>query len=182
MRVHKSRSQTIIVCLLILFFILLVAVGAFLILQPASPQQIEARFQVEGLDPNAITGTPSEAPRKETSPGEGMFSCRLDTSPTFGTDGIGQMLLQNPAFNEYLMLLELTDETGQVICRSGYLAPNQYLEIVQLQKPLDMGTYQGTAYINAIDPETLQYVDAFTVPVTIQVENTVYHKEPASDI
>ena len=132
--------------------------------------EIEPRFQVEGLDPAAITGTPPGAPAREKSPGEGLFSYRIDGAPAFQTDGTGEINLQNPAFNQYLMVLEIAGEDSQVLYRSGFLAPNQYLAEIRLEEPLPAGQHSCTAYINAVDPETLLYIDALTCPLAITVE------------
>ena len=169
----RSRNSlrsllTVLVCLAVIAFI----TGGFLYLSlyTGGSQEIEARFQVEGLDPTAITGTPPGAPARETSPGEGLFGYRIDGAPTFRTDGAGEIGLQNPAFNQYLMVLEIADEQDQVIYRSGFVAPNQYLEGIQLRTPLATGQHNCTAYVNAVDPETLLYVDALTCPLQITVE------------
>ena len=149
----RNSLRSLLVVLACLAVIALIT-GGFLYwtLFTGGSTEIEPRFQVEGLDPGAITGTLPGAPVRENSPGAGYIG------------------LQNPAFNQYLMVLEIADETGQVIYRSGYLAPNQYLEEIQLGTPLAPGRHDCTAYINAVDPQTLHYLDALTCPLAIAVE------------
>ena len=167
----RNSLRSLLVVLACLAVIALIT-GGFLYwtLFTGGSTEIEPRFQVEGLDPGAITGTLPGAPVRESSPGEGTFAYRIDGAPEFSADGAGYIGLQNPAFNQYLMVLEIADETGQVIYRSGYLAPNQYLEEIQLGTPLAPGRHDCTAYINAVDPQTLHYLDALTCPLAIAVE------------
>ncbi len=168
---YRNSLRSLLVVLACLAAVALITAGVlYWSLFTGGSDEIDPRFQVEGLDPNAAIGTLPGAPSREQSPGEGMFAYRIDATPHFQADGTGNIQLQNPAFNEYLMVLEIANEKNQVIYRSGFLAPNQYLEQIQLKEALSVGQYDYTAYINAVDPETLLYVDALTCPLSLTVD------------
>ena len=100
-----------------------------------------------------------------------MFGYRINQAPVFSADGSnGRILVQNPAFNDYLMVLEIAGEDGGVLYRSGYIAPNQYIEEISLPAPPPSGKYEATAYLNAVDPDTLTYVDALECPLSITIK------------
>lgn len=138
----------------------------------ASDNLIQKQFQVENLDPNAKNGRLPGAPQDEKSPGEGMFSYRINPTPVFQSNGSGgDIKVQNPSFNRYLMVLEITvDGTDGTVYRSQYIAPNQYISSIDLQKQLPSGEYRATAYLNAVDAGTLDLVDTLTCPLEITVK------------
>lgn len=79
--------------------------------------------------------------------------------------------MQNPAFNEYLMVVELTaDGDESVLYRSQYIAPNQYISKVDLREPLAPGEHEGTVYLSAVDPKTLDVVGVLENPILIKVK------------
>ena len=160
---QKSRTNPVVVILLSFLCVVLVAVAAYLAMgNLGGDDTVKPAFRVEGLDPAAQTGRMPGTPRNEKSPGPDQFGYRINLNPSFASDGNGgNILVQNPAFNNYLMVLEIADENGDVLYQSQFLAPNQYIEKIDLQKPLESGGYPATAYINAVDPKTLDLVEAF---------------------
>ena len=80
-------------------------------------------------------------------------------------------MVQNPAFNSYLMVLEITAEgIDGLIYQSQFIAPNQYITSIDLQKKIPSGTYRATAYLNAVDPNTLDLVDTLDCPIDLTVK------------
>ncbi len=179
---QKSRVNPLLIVLLSFVCILLIGFGILLFLYSAnttSPTnttvdptaQIRSIFRVEGLDPNAKSGTMPGAPENETSPGDGMFSYRINATPQFQQDGAdGNIWVQNPAFNDYLMVLEIADENGELLYQSQYIAPNQYIERIDLLLVPPPGTYQMVAYINAVEPRSLDLIDTLECPLTITIQ------------
>ena len=170
---EKRRSHTASIVVLSLLCAALIVAGVFLFLRGHRPDEtLLARYQVEGLDPAAQIGALPGSPRVEQSPGENMFTYRINTSPTFQSDGTeGDLMVENPSHNQYLMVVELVadgDET--TLYRSQYIAPNQYIEHVSLDHALSPGEHEGTAYLNAVDPETLELVGILECPLLIEVK------------
>ena len=114
---QRSRPHTALVLVLSILCAILIALGLFLFLRNlnGSSGEVKSAFRVEGLDPAAQSGTPPGAPWNEKSPGENLFGYRVSSTVTFQSDGTGGGLnVQNPAFNEYLMVVELTDRKSVV--------------------------------------------------------------------
>ena len=171
---QRSRPHTALVLVLSILCAILIALGLFLFLRNlnGSSGEVKSAFLVEGLDPAAQTGTPPGAPWNEKSPGENLFGYRVSSTVTFQSDGTGGGLnVQNPAFNEYLMVVELTaDGDESVLYRSQYIAPNQYISKVDLREPLAPGEHEGTVYLSAVDPKTLDVVGVLENPILIKVK------------
>lgn len=163
---------------IILFSVLLAGILAaaiyyfYFVHNPLSANQVMKQYQVEHLDPSAKTGRLPGAPKDEKSPGDGMFSYRINPTPVFQAGGSsGDIKVQNPSFNNYLMVLEIAvDGTDGTVYRSQYIAPNQYISSIDLQNQLPPGEYRATAYINAVDAGTLDLVDTLTCPLELTVK------------
>jgi hypothetical protein len=64
-------------------------------------QTIKSVFLVEDLDPNAKPGR-CPFPKEEKPQEENMFSYRINSTPKFSADcSGGNILLENPSYNEY---------------------------------------------------------------------------------
>lgn len=173
MQRQKTQTHKGVVIFLCVFCALLIGAGIyFFISSVGGSREISALFQVEGLDPAAQTGALPGSPRNEKAPGDGLFSYRINATPVFEGDGTGgDILVQNPAFNEFLMVLEIGQpDDGTLLYQSQYIAPNQYIEKIDLQKQLDPGEYEVVAYINIIDPKTLSYIDTLECPLVLTVK------------
>ncbi len=169
---QKSKSNRALVLLLSLICLCLIAAGVILFLKATGTgsQTIKSVFLVEDLDPNAKTGTLPGSPKEEKPQEENMFSYRINSTPKFSADcSGGNILLENPSYNEYLMVLEIADG-NQLIYESQYIAPNQYIEKINLAKKLESGEHPVVAYINAVDPKTMDLVGTLECPITVVVK------------
>lgn len=178
---QRKKSYFALSITLSLICIALIGFGVFLYcFSPQNPEDaggsvsLPPQFQVEDLDPQAITGHMPGTPRSESSPGPGLFGYRLNATPTFTNGGQdGNILAQNPSFNQYLMVLEiaLATEEPQLLYQSKYIAPGQYLPSITLKDSLQAGTYEATAYINVIDPADLSFLGVLDCPITITIQD-----------
>lgn len=127
---------------------------------------------MEQLDPNAISGAMPGTPKDEKSAGEGMFSYRMNPTPVFQSDGSGgDLMVQNPAFNDYFMVVEITAEgIDGMVYQSQLIAPNQYIDLIDLQKNIPSGSYQAIAYLNIVDPDSMDLVDILVYPMKLTVQ------------
>ena len=83
----------------------------------------------------------------------------------------GNLSIENPPENQYLMQveLELTD-TGEVIYKTGYLKPGQYIASAKLDDTqLGDGVYPTTVWIYAIDMDTLDPVGLLEEHITLYI-------------
>ncbi|MEG1773409.1 MAG: hypothetical protein RR320_01000 [Oscillospiraceae bacterium] len=124
---------------------------------------------VEGLDVRAAAApTQRFFPAKLNAPD--VFSYQINGAPTFRIGGTGDLLIENPAANRYLMAVELVlDSSDEVVLRTGYLKPGQTLKSVPLDTPLAAGTYAVTACFCAVAPGTLELLGILEQPITLTV-------------
>lgn len=170
---RKYRSRTKSIVLICVIFACLLAAGVFLVFRTVGADHlIKKRFQTDQLDPHAISGAMPGTSKDEKSAGEGMFSYRINPAPVFQTDGSGgDLMVQNPAFNDYFMVVELTvDGIDGMVYQSQLIAPNQYIDQVNLQKNVPSGSYQATAYLNVVDPDSMDLADIFVYPLELTVK------------
>ncbi|MEY8392398.1 hypothetical protein D3Z36_11420 [Lachnospiraceae bacterium] len=97
----------------------------------------------------------------------------INTSPVFlnGTSK-GNLLIENPGNNAKLLRVSiLIDDTEEEIYASKYLKPGTYIENVKLDKVLEKGTYNATAYFSAYDETSGEYIGQTGAQIVIKVEN-----------
>ncbi len=102
-----------------------------------------------------------------------MIAFSINTSPVFlnGTSK-GNLLIENPGNNAKLLKVRITiDGTEEEIYASKYLKPGTYIESVALDKVLEKGTYDATAYFQAYDEANGEYIGQTGAQITITVQN-----------
>ena len=82
------------------------------------------------------------------------------------------LLIENPGNNAKLLKVSIIiDKTEEEIYASKYLKPGTYIENVKLDKVLEKGTYDATAYFLAYDEETTEYIGQTGAQITLTVQN-----------
>ena len=76
------------------------------------------------------------------------------------------IVMANPRYNAYDIDYVLTVD-GKEIIRTAKIAPNQYIEEVELNEALPKGTYTGEALVTGYNRETGEKVGETIVEVTI---------------
>ena len=102
-----------------------------------------------------------------------MIAFSINTSPVFlnGTSK-GNLLIENPGNNAKLLRVSIfLTETNEEIYSSKYLKPGTYIESAGLDKVLEKGTYNATAYFSAYDEETTEFIGQVGAQITITVQN-----------
>jgi len=102
-----------------------------------------------------------------------MIAFSINTSPVF-LDGTseGNLMLENPGNNAKLLKVSIVvDETNEEIYSSKYIKPGTYLESVKLDKVLEKGSYNVTAYFSAYDEETGEFIGQTGAQIVITVQN-----------
>lgn len=180
----KSKKTRFTGYILSFICIVLIAFGVFLFVNGtsrtsdiqtqgnASGNLIHPVYNVEDLDKDAKTGILPGAPTNEPSPGKDSFGWRVNSSLSFRADGVGgELNLQNPPFNQYLAVAELCLKNDpNVLYRSRYIAPNQYIEEITLEHTPPSGMHQAVLYLNLVDPQTLRVIDILESPVEITID------------
>lgn len=102
-----------------------------------------------------------------------VIAFSINTSPVFlnGTSE-GNLLIENPGNNAKLIQVSiLMDDTKEEIYASKLLKPGTYIESVKLDKVLEKGTYDATAYFSAYDEESGEYIGQTGAQIAITVQN-----------
>ena len=76
------------------------------------------------------------------------------------------MVMANPRYNAYDIDYVITVD-GKELIRTAKIAPNQYIEEVELKEALPKGTYTGEALVTGYNKETGEKVGETIVEVTI---------------
>lgn len=102
-----------------------------------------------------------------------MIAFSINTSPVFlnGT-AKGNLLIENPGNNAKLLKVSIKiDDTEEEIYSSNFLKPGTYIESVALDKVLEKGTYEATAYFLAYDEDNGEFIGQTGAQITITVQN-----------
>lgn len=122
-----------------------------------------------------LPGIDLDARRKELQDAldRSMIAFSINTSPVFlnGTSK-GNLLIENPGNNAKLLKVSIMiDDTKEEIYASNYLKPGTYIESVALDKVLEKGSYNATAYFSAYDETDGGYIGQTGAQITITVQN-----------
>ena len=139
----------------------------------------KAPAQTEGLayEANIVMGdipgkTPEERQRElDSVVEEGMMIFSINATP-FMIDGKGKanLMVENPPNNGKRFTVTIQrDDTGEVIYKSGYLDPEQYIDEVPLDVELAKGEYACTAYFDAYRLSDDGYIGRAGARITLYV-------------
>lgn len=96
---------------------------------------------------------------------ESTISFSISSDPIFkGKKAF--IVMANPRYNAYDIDYVITVD-GKEIIRTAKIAPNQYIEEVELKEALPKGTYTGEALVTGYNRETGEKVGETIVEVTI---------------
>lgn len=79
------------------------------------------------------------------------------------------IVMANPRYNAYDIDYVITVD-GKEIIRTAKIAPNQYIEEVELKQALPKGTYTGEALVTGYNRETGEEVGKTIVEITITAQ------------
>ena len=99
---------------------------------------------------------------------ESTISFSISSDPVFkGKKGF--IVMANPRYNAYDIDYVVTID-GKEIIRTAKIAPNQYIEEVELKEALPKGTHTGEALVTGYNRETGEEVGKTIVEVTITAQ------------
>lgn len=104
---------------------------------------------------------------------ENMIAFSINTTPVFlnGTSE-GNLLIENPENNAKLIKVSIKiNDTSEEIYSSNFIKPGTYIENARLDKILEKGIYNATAYFTAYEEETAKYIGQTGAGITLVVEN-----------
>ena len=81
-------------------------------------------------------------------------------------------MVENPGNNAKLIKVRIIlDKTEEEIYASKLLKPGSYIDSVKLDKVLEKGTYNATAYFLAYDETSGEYIGQTGAQITLTVQN-----------
>ena len=99
---------------------------------------------------------------------ESTISFSISSDPVFkGKKAF--IVMANPRYNAYDIDYVITVD-GKEIIRTAKIAPNQYIEEVELKESLPKGTHTGEALVTGYNRETGEEVGKTIVEITITAQ------------
>lgn len=164
----KQQNKGLTICLIVLVA-LLVGGGTYWWLNrntlESEADQIEG--SIEGLSQREL----DELMKNKVN--EGMFTISIASHPQF-KDGKskGELQIENSAQNRYLMVVRIVRrDTKEEIYKSGAIKPGYLVPEAKLDVELPKGSYPVTAYFEAYDPESKDYVGKAASELVIDILN-----------
>ena len=139
--------------------------------------EAESRTTPEPLvaEGNVKTGTLNDPEKRQQELNsvveEGMMIFSINATP-FMVNGKGKanLMVENPPNNGKRFTVTIQrDDTGEVIYKSGYLDPEQYIDEVPLDVELAKGEYACTAYFDAYRLSDDGYIGRAGARITLYV-------------
>lgn len=167
-KVKNKINVKIIVCIL---FIALVSAGVYFIYNKNKSKNVvnEGGSVVSGyvLSEGAEPGLSDEEIKAllQRQVDDSTISFSISSDPVFkGKKAF--IVMANPRYNAYDIDYVIT-VNGKEIIRTAKIAPNQYIEEVELKEALSKGTHTGEALVTGYNRETGEKVGETIVEVTI---------------
>lgn len=166
-KVKKKINAKIII--IILLIVAVASIGVYFVYNKNKNAGSENGSAVSGyiLSDGAEPGLSEEEIRAllQRQVDESTISFSISSDPVFkGKKAF--IVMANPRYNAYDIDYVIT-VNGKEIIRTAKIAPNQYIEEVELKEALPKGTYTGEALITGYNRENGEKVGETIVEVTI---------------
>lgn len=165
-KISKIKKKNII---LLLFFFITLLVGIYYIGNLKKDKVDESGSLVSGyiLEDGAEPGLSEEEIKAllQKQVDDSTISFSISSDPVFkGKKAF--IVMANPRYNAYDIDYVITVD-GKEIIRTAKIAPNQYIEEVELKEALPKGTYTGEALVTGYNKETGEEVGKTIVELNI---------------
>lgn len=150
----KKNNKPKIIIMILVFFVL--ATGIYVIFNKKNKTENVEGASVSGyiLEDGAEPGLTDDEIREllQRQVDESTISFSISSDPIFkGKKAF--LVMANPRYNAYDIDYVITVD-GKEIIRTAKIAPNQYIEEVELKEALPKGSYIGEALITGYNKET----------------------------
>lgn len=157
------------IIILILLFLFVTFTGIYYIYNKSKSIDSESGSSVSGyiVSEGAEPGLSDEEIRAllQRQVDESSISFSISSDPIFkGKKAF--IVMANPRYNAYDIDYVITVD-GKEIIRTAKIAPNQYIEEVELKEALPKGTYTGEALVTGYNKETGEEVGKTIVELNI---------------
>lgn len=163
------KKGNIKIIILILLFLFVTFTGIYYIYNKSKSIDSESGSSVSGyiVSEGAEPGLSDEEIRAllQKQVDESSISFSISSDPIFkGKKAF--IVMANPRYNAYDIDYVITVD-GKEIIRTAKIAPNQYIEEVELKEALPKGTYTGEALVTGYNKETGEEVGKTIVELNI---------------
>ena len=167
----KSKKRVLIVAGIALLLAVTISVCYFIFTKNSKTDLVYDDNATTGIMP----GTDIDKRKEELQEmlDRSMIAFSINTSPVFinGTSE-GNLLIENPGNNAKLLKISIQiNDTEEEVYTSNYFNPGTYIESAKLDKVLEKGTYDATAYFSAYEEETGEYIGKTGAQIAITVQN-----------
>lgn len=167
----KSKKRVLIVAGIALLLAVTISVCYFIFTKDSKTDLVYDDNATTGMMP----GTDIDKRKEELQEmlDRSMIAFSINTSPVFinGTSE-GNLLIENPGNNAKLLKISIQiNDTEEEVYTSNYLKPGTYIESAKLDKVLEKGTYDATAYFSAYEEDTGEYIGKTGAQIAITVQN-----------
>ena len=165
----KEKSVLKVIIIVILFLSVVLVSGYYIYNKNSNSNNSGSGSEISGyiLEDGAEPGLSEEEIREllQKKIDESTISFSISSDPVFkGKKAF--VVMANPRYNAYDIDYVITVD-GKEIIRTAKIAPNQYIEEVELKEALPKGTYTGEALVTGYNKETGEKVGETIVEVTI---------------
>lgn len=150
----KKNNKPKIIIMILVFFVL--ATGIYVIFNKKNKTEnvegasVSGYILEDGAEPGLTEDEIRELLQKQVD--ESTISFSISSDPIFkGKKAF--LVMANPRYNAYDIDYVITVD-GKEIIRTAKIAPNQYIEEVELKEALPKGSYIGEALITGYNKET----------------------------
>lgn len=169
-KVEKKNKVKIIIIILLVISIL--AVGIYFVYNKSKSTDSENGSAISGyvLADGAEPGLSEEEIKAllQKQVDDSTISFSISSDPVFkGKKAF--IVMANPRYNAYDIDYVVTVD-GKEIIRTAKIAPNQYIEEVELKEALPKGIYSGQALVTGYNRETGEEVGKTIVEITITAQ------------
>lgn len=168
---EDKKTNRIYMIIIILLLLLLIGGGLFLSLHNSKPSvDMGATIgTVENKSPEEIEAELNE--KVDAS----MINISMNAIPEFQTGSSeGNLQIVNREINNYPQIVEIyLDSTDELIYKSGLIPVGSRIDNAKLDKVLDAGEYECTAYFNAIDEASGTVIGKAGAEIKITILNDV---------
>ena len=167
----NSTVKTIIIVLLVIF---IVSTGNYFVYSKNKSKNIDSEngsavsgyVLADGAEPGLSEDEIKALLQRQVD--ESTISFSISSDPVFkGKKAF--IVMANPRYNAYDIDYVITVD-GKEIIRTAKIAPNQYIEEVELKEALPKGTYTGEALVTGYNRETGEEVGKTIVEITITAQ------------
>lgn len=168
--------------LIVGLFLVIIALASVIVFNYTSKPSMANSNQNQdsiGVDPNAVNDGQGNKTQKEIQEdlnqkvAESMINISMNMNPVFESgNSKGNLSIVNNQVNYYSQMVEIyRDDTQELIYKSSAIPVGSRIDSAKLNVSLKKGTYNCTAYFNAIDHNTNTIVGKAGAKIKITILN-----------